>query len=183
MLQNTKQLENRINEMLDKIYDYDMNGIGSKKTINGYRRTVDLLTNIQYAIEKKNIEYYAHENDNLGVIVEAIVKSYLKGTAQSSSGVGETDLVQGGRKFEIKLVTKGSSSYASTLRETDMDVLIISNLGAYILRKENIQKAYEKGYFKKGELKLKPTILNSDLIVETEFTKRITDDLNLKAWN
>lgn len=183
MLQNTTQLEKRINEMLDKIYDYDMNGIGSKKTINGYRRTVDLLTNIQYAIEKKNIEYYAHDNDNLGVIIEAVVKSYLKGTPQNSSGVGQVDLVQGGRKFEIKLVTKGSSSYASILRETDMDVLIISNLGAYILRKEVIGEAINKGYFKKGELKLKPTILNSDLIIETVFTKRITNDLNLKAWD
>ena len=182
MLQNTKQLETRINEMLDKIYDYDMNGIGSKKTINGYRRSVDLLTNIQYAVKEKNIEYIAHENDNLGVIVEAIVKSYLKGKPQNSSGVGQIDLVQGSRKFEIKLVTKGSSSYASTLRETDMDVLIISNLGAYILRKENLNKAINQGYFKKGELKLKPTILNSDLIVETSFTKRLTEDLNLQAW-
>lgn len=182
MLQNTTQLEKRINDMLDKIYDYDVNGIGSKKSIDGYRRTVDLLTNIQYEMQDKGIEYYAHDNANLGVIIEAVVKSYLKGNAQSSSSAGQIDLVQGNKKFEIKLVVKGSSSYASTLKETDMDVLIISNLGAYILRKENLQKAFEQGYFKKGELKLKPTILHSDLIVETSFTKRLTDDLNLQAW-
>lgn len=153
----------------------------SKKWMTGAIRQYDLWENISYFAKKNALEFEAPENSNWGDIIEPLVKSYLKGRVMAKSLQGQTDLFHG-RNFEIKLLVKGTSSYPSSLAQDDHDVLLITNLGAKILRKENIAKAYEQGYIKPKEDKIRPTILNSDLLVETPFTERLTEEMGLHAW-
>lgn len=184
-VQGYKILQERIDTMSEKIAGYE-NGLEnsvSKKTANGYKRTVTLLEQLEMLAYDNNIIIDVSPKDNLGVIAEALVKALLgKGNAKALQG--ETDLVTGGRRFEIKLLIKGSSSYPSSLDlNTDEDVLIISNLGAFILRNEDIKEAYAKGYFKTKENKLKPTILGKDILTQTAFSERLTNDWGLNVWN
>lgn len=179
----------KMDEMSEKMdgYKYAMKaGIKTpigKKTFTGYVRTLPSLAALETVCYDNDTMIDVSLSDNLGVIVEAVAKSLL-GKGHAKSVQGSTDLVTGGKRFEIKYLVKGSSSYPSTLdMDTKEDVLIISNLGAFILRNEDIKKAYNQGYFKKGENKLKPTILSSDLLTETAFTKRLTTEWGLNTWN
>ena len=183
-LNNGSELLNaKINEMVAKVNDYETLGQGvSKKTANGYKRTIPFLEALETACYDNDIMLDVRSTDNLGVITEATVKALL-GKGNSKSGARETDLITGGKRFEIKLLIKGSSSYPSSLDlETKEDVLIISNLGAYILRNEDIKTAHKQGYFKARETKLKPTILDSGLLTETAFTERLTSEWALNTW-
>ncbi len=181
-------LVNRISEMSEKIATYELNagvkqvGVIGKKTYTGYLRTLPFLEALETVCYDNDTVIKVSDNDNLGVITEATVKSLLnKGTSKSVQGA--TDLVTGGKRFEIKLLIKGSSSYPSTLdANTIDDVLIISNLGAFILRNKDIKKAIAQGHFKTGEMKLKPTILSSNLLTTTEFTERLTEEWGLNTW-
>lgn len=180
----SKVLADRMKAMYNEInlYEIESPKAKAKKTINGYKRTVALLDQLEMITYVNGTLIDVAPRDNLGVIVEAVVKSLL-GKGHAKSLQGETDLVTGGKRFEIKLLIKGSSSYPSSLDlETDEDVLIISNLGAFILRNEDIKEAYKQGYFKNKEYKLKPTILNSSLLTTTGFTERLTEDWGLNTW-
>ncbi len=181
-------LMNRIADMSDKVHTYELNdgvksdGVIGKKTYTGYLRTLPFLEALETVCYDNDTVIKVSENDNLGVIAEATVKALLnKGNAKSVQG--STDLVTGGKRFEIKLLIKGSSSYPSSLDlSTKEDVLIISNLGAFILRNKDLGKAVAQGYFKNGENKLKPTILSSNLLTTTEFTERLTTEWGLNTW-
>lgn len=185
-------LEMRIEEMStqNQVYEDFENGMKtamkviSKKKYTGNRRTIDLLIALSMFARKHDIHILVSESDNLGVITEAIVKSYLKGMPLGKGGNNETDLIQGGRRFDIKLVVKGSSSFASSINlDTDDDVLIISNLGVKIIRKAMLKAAYANGYMKKSEFKLSPTILTSEYVIETEFTKRLDLEMGVNVWD
>ena len=183
-LQASELLQVRIDEMEKQValYELDHKDAMAKKTVNGYKRYIPLLRNLEMLAYDNDLELAVNENDNLGVIIEALVKAYLgKGNAKSLQG--QSDLVTGGKRFEIKVVIKGSSSYASSLDlNTKEDVLIISNLGAYILRNEDLKKAYNLNYFKPKENKLKPTILGKDILTTTAFSQRLTEEMGLNTW-
>lgn len=183
LLNGSELLNERIDGMNKSIAQYESTKTGvSKKTANGYKRTVPFIEALELACYDNDIELNVRPKDNLGVITEAVVKALLnKGNAKSVQGA--TDLVTGGRRFEVKLLIKGSSSYPSSLDlNTTEDVLIISNLGAYILRNDRIKEAFDKGYFKASEHKLKPTILGTDLLIETAFTERLTEEWGINTW-
>lgn len=181
-------LQIRIDEMSCKIGEYEQAknaGVKapiSKKTYTGYLRTLPFLEALELQAFDNDAMIKVSLNDNLGVITEATVKALL-GKGNSKSQAGSTDLITGGKRFEIKLLIKGSSSYPSSLDfTTDEDVLIISNLGAFILRNKDIKTAKEQGYFKKNEAKLKPTILGKSLLETTSFTERLTTEWGLNTW-
>ena len=183
LLNGSELLNAKINEMVAKVVEYETLGTGiKKKTANGYKRTIPFLRALETACYDNDVMLDVRSTDNLGVITEAVVKALL-GKGNSKSGARETDLITGGKRFEIKLLIKGSSSYPSSLDlETEEDVLVISNLGAYILRNADIKTAYKQGYFKAKENKLKPTILDSGLLTETAFTERLTSEWALNTW-
>lgn len=184
-VQDVSLITSKIEEMSDKVNDYENGATDrvSKKTYNGLKRTIDLFIAIELFMQKEPFEFIASDSDNLGTITEAVVASFLKKVTRSKAAEGATDLTTGGKRFDIKLLVKGSSSLPSSIDlDTIDDILIVSNLGCFIVRRDKIALAYDLGYMKQGENKLKPSVLGWEHCIETRFTKRLTKVLGNNVW-
>lgn len=191
-----KKNENLITQRIEfydaRIESYELARLGGattkelasrRKQYSSDKRVMDFLVALENLVFENKIEYYAHDNDNLGAITESIVKSYLKGQAMGMGAVGETDLIQGGRRFDIKMTLKGSTNAASEINlDTQDDVLLITNCGIRIIRKENLEKLVDLGCYKKGTTRMMFKAFNCEYAIETQFTKRLEKELGLNVW-
>lgn len=190
MLQNNELLINKMDEMRNKIEIYEATQKGKKergkKSYTGYLRTLAVLEALETFVYDNDIEYIAPSSANLGVLVETIITSYIKNKPQELAKARTSDLTTGGKRFDIKLLIKGSSSLPSVINEnTKDDILIIGNMGVHILRNENIKEAIELGYFKKEKhgYKLRTTVFDSQLLVQTDFTKKLEKETGVLSYD
>lgn len=168
-------LSQEIERMVDRI---DRTEDKRNRTVRNYIATLPTLEALEVMAYDNEIEISRNATSNLGTIIEAVVKSVLnKGDSLAPQGV--TDLVTGGKRFDIKLLIKGSTSYPSEIAlDTKDDVLFVTDSGVYILRNKDIMKAKQAGYMN-SKNRFTGKVLTSDLLVTTAFTERLTLELGL----
>lgn len=187
MRYNAKDLlENKANNLQEKVMAYELGHAKapSKKTATGYMRTMDFLYNLADNLSD-SLEVDVHPNSNLGEIIEAVFTGYILDEVGTKADSKTADLIfKNGKRYEIKFMIKGSSSLPSTLDlEAKEDVLVISNTGAFVIKRENVKVLQERNLLKPKENKIKLAVLNhADLLHETPLTKRLNKELELVTY-
>lgn len=167
-----------LNKRIEDMYDVIKVNEPRHRTARNYKATLPTIERLEVFAHDNDIKIDVRENTNLGVIVEAMIKAHLN-KGDSLSMQGQTDLVTGGKRFDIKLLIQGSTSYPSSINlHTLDDVLFVTNDGVKIMRNHNIKVAYEKGYMNKRR-RFTGKVLDSGLLEETAFTKRLTQEMGL----
>ena len=167
-----------LNKRMDEMHDVIAPNAPRHRTARNHKATLPVLEMLETFTYDNDIVIDVKPNVNLGVIVEATVKAYLnKGDGLAPQG--KTDLVTGGKRFDVKLLVKGSTSYPSSIDlDSKDDVLFITNHGVRILRNENLKQAKAEGLLN-AKNRFTGKALDSDLLITTAFTERLTTEMGL----
>ena len=153
-----------------------------RKAKNNCYNIVQVLEALKVASEIEEAYININLSSNIGVLIEVVVKALLNRGSRKANA-NEYDLVlANGKRYEIKSLIVGSSRKPSAINYKALeDVLIVSNKGAFIVRRKHVKLAKELGYIN-GEDRLSPRILEWEHCISTDFTKRITEEWGIDVY-
>lgn len=133
-------------------------------------RKIDMFYILADTCEQYGIDFYLKENErNIGVVSEAVLKSYIEGAAKGKSPKGSSDINTARKNYELKVALFNSSSHATPMADINRDdvLLLTQEICAFIPREALDDEEFRSEYMQRKKVKngykywLKATAVNS----------------------